>query len=215
MPLAVVPANAFVNITDDMVLDYCKATAAHVSGLEREQRGTETGSEPVEDGSVTPLRDEGEDLQEGDEEPISTEAGGEPSQRRAFPETDDFERQTEQLPDPEGEGVEADQSHCDLTPPEPVLGPSREKTTEQDEVTSTTLKRALTKDPLKGDKWPQSQAKEVVVETTIEEEVDPTKREDLSEGEMNGDQKLKRKRIASRRYTVPEWAYATTSEWQK
>ncbi|KAJ1158276.1 hypothetical protein NDU88_010969 [Pleurodeles waltl] len=54
-------------------------TVKQVSGPEGEQRGTETGSELVEDGSVTPVRDEGGDLQEGDGEPISTEAG-EPSQ---------------------------------------------------------------------------------------------------------------------------------------
>ncbi|KAJ1152745.1 hypothetical protein NDU88_005520 [Pleurodeles waltl] len=52
-------------------------TVRQVSGLEGNQRGTETGSELVEDGSVTPVRDEGGDLQEGDGEPISTEAAGE------------------------------------------------------------------------------------------------------------------------------------------
>ncbi|KAJ1143030.1 hypothetical protein NDU88_009342 [Pleurodeles waltl] len=77
-----------------------------VSGPEGEQRETETRSEPVEGSSVTPVRDEGEDLPEVHGEPISIDAAGEPSQRRAFPEADDFERQK----DPEGEGVEAEQS---------------------------------------------------------------------------------------------------------
>ncbi|KAJ1141031.1 hypothetical protein NDU88_007368 [Pleurodeles waltl] len=86
-------------------------TTGPVLGLEGEQRGTGTGSEPVDDGSVGPVRDEGGDLQEGDSELISIEAEEEPSQRRAFPEADDFERQTEQLSDPEGEGTEVDQSH--------------------------------------------------------------------------------------------------------
>ncbi|KAJ1141892.1 hypothetical protein NDU88_008220 [Pleurodeles waltl] len=183
MRLPAVPENALVNITDDMVLDYCKGladvvrsfsqqvvlttttavncagipnwiharhkkevacplhheeellrvptAARQVSGPEREQGGTETGPEPVEDGSVTPVRDEGVNLQESDREPISIEAAGEPSQRRAFPEAEDLESQTLQLPDPEGKGNEVDQSHCDLTHPEPIAGPSRENTAEQ------------------------------------------------------------------------------------
>ncbi|KAJ1179029.1 hypothetical protein NDU88_004268 [Pleurodeles waltl] len=95
---------------------------------------------------------------------------------------------------PEEEGVEADQSQCDLTPPETVAGLARENPAEQEEVSSSTLKRALTKDPLKVDEWPESEAKrkEAVV-TTIEEEVDTATGEDLIEGELNGDRKLKRK----------------------
>ncbi|KAJ1189223.1 hypothetical protein NDU88_005973 [Pleurodeles waltl] len=148
--------------------------AEQVSGPERQQRGTQTGSEPVEDGSVTPVRDE--NLQEGDGEPILIEAAGEPSQRRAFPEADDIERQTEQLLELEAKGVQADQSQGGLTPPELVAGPSRENTIDQGEVSSLTLKRTLTKGPLKVGKWPESQGKgkEVVVGTTIEEEVDTT-----------------------------------------
>ncbi|KAJ1125339.1 hypothetical protein NDU88_003771 [Pleurodeles waltl] len=38
------------------------STVRQISGPEREQRGTETGSDLVEDGSVTPVRDEGGDL---------------------------------------------------------------------------------------------------------------------------------------------------------
>ncbi|KAJ1169299.1 hypothetical protein NDU88_001192 [Pleurodeles waltl] len=271
MRLPAVPANALVNITYDMVLDYCKGLvdvvcsfyeqveattlppihdpghnlrtadwvvvqkhkvacpldleeeellrvpipAKQVSGLEREQRETETRSELDEDGSVTSVKDEGVDLQEGEGERISIEAVGEPSQRRAFPEADNLERQTEQFPDPEGKGVEVDQSHCDLTPPETIAGPSREHTAEQGEGSSSTLRRTLTKGLLKGDKWPESQVekiKEVVVEATIEEELDKTRREDLSKGELNADQKFQRKRIASQSCAGPKWAYATTSE---
>ncbi|KAJ1177569.1 hypothetical protein NDU88_002822 [Pleurodeles waltl] len=163
-------------------------------------------SGPLEDGSVPPVRDKGEDLQEGDREPISIEPAEDPSQRRAFPEADDLERQTKQLPDPEGKRVDVDQSHWDLTPPELIADPARENTTEQEEGSSSTLKRTLTKGPLKGYKWLESQIerrKEVVAETTIEEEVDTTKREDLTEGELNSDRKLTRKRIASRRYAGP------------
>ncbi|KAJ1165773.1 hypothetical protein NDU88_006190 [Pleurodeles waltl] len=194
MRLSVVPANALVSITDDMVLDYCKGLADVVrsfsqQGWKKKKEELRPDLRSIEDSSITPVRDEGGDLQEGDCEPISIEAPGEPRRRKAFLEADSFERQTEQFTDPEGEGVEADQSHCDMTPPEPLAGPSRENTTEQGEVESSTLIRTLTKGPLKGDKWPESQAKrkEAVVEITIEEEVDTTRREDLSEGESNGD----------------------------
>ncbi|KAJ1152476.1 hypothetical protein NDU88_005251 [Pleurodeles waltl] len=164
-----------------------------VSESEGEERGTETGFEPIEDGSATPVKDEGESTQEVEGEPMSIEAAGEPSQRRAFLEADEFERQIDQLPDPEGEGVEVD-----LTPPEPVAGSSRENITEQEEVLSSTLKRALTKGPLKGDKWPKShpKRKEAVVETTIEEEVDTTRKKDLSEGELQRRLKLEKKDIS-------------------
>ncbi|KAJ1208063.1 hypothetical protein NDU88_003453 [Pleurodeles waltl] len=152
--------------------------------LERGQGETETDSEQTESGSATPVRDQGEDPRES--EPTSTEAAGESSQRRALPEADGLERQTEQTTDPEGERVEADQRQCGRTPPEPVASLSRESPAEQREITSPTLKRPLTKGPLKGDKWPKSQAKrkETITMITIEEEVDTTRKEDLSVGEL-------------------------------
>ncbi|KAJ1164765.1 hypothetical protein NDU88_005199 [Pleurodeles waltl] len=161
---------------------------------EKKQGGTEAEPQLIEDGSITPVRDKGGDLQEGAGEPISTDEAGEPSTEGPLPEADDSERQTAQVPDPEGEGVELDQSQSDPTPPEPDAG-SR-----------------------KGDKWPESQVekrKEVFVDQTIEEEVDTMRKEELSEGELNGDWKLKRKRTASRRYAGAEWAYATTNESQQ
>ncbi|KAJ1125883.1 hypothetical protein NDU88_004298 [Pleurodeles waltl] len=180
MRLPAVPANAFVNITDDMVLDYCKgladvvrsfshqveattlppindpghnlkagdwvvikkhvripnwihashtkkvtcptdeeielskvtATEKEVSGPESNQRGTETEGEPVEDDLVTPIRDEGEEIQRGDGEPISTEAPGGPSQKEVLPEAGGYRQEFEPLTDPEGEGVEAEENQC-------------------------------------------------------------------------------------------------------
>ncbi|KAJ1201332.1 hypothetical protein NDU88_005145 [Pleurodeles waltl] len=305
MRLPAVPANALVNITDDMVLDYCKGdvvrsfsqqveattlplihypglnlkagdwvvrkhvrktcleprwkglyqvvlttmTAVKCAGIpnwihashtkkvtcplnheeallrvpttvrqmtapEQEHGRTEAEPELVEDGSITPVRDEGGDLQEGAEEPIATETAGEPNVEGTIPEADYSERQREQsLSDPEGERVEVDQRQSDLTLPEPVAGPSRENTTEKEKDSSSILKRILAEGPLKGDNWPKR--KEVVVEPTIEEKVDATRKEELSEGELNGDRKLKIKRIASQRYAGPEWVYATTNKWQQ
>ncbi|KAJ1117245.1 hypothetical protein NDU88_005445 [Pleurodeles waltl] len=171
----------------------------------------EVEPELVEDGSITPVREEGEELQEGAQEPILTDTAGELSSAEVLPEADSAEKQTEQAPEQEGERAETDQSQSDLTPPEPVAGPSRENTIEKEKEKSPILRRILTEGK-KGDNWPESQTRkktELVINETIEEEVDTTRKEEVSEGELSGDRRLKRKRTAS-----PEWAYVTTNEWQ-
>ncbi|KAJ1118344.1 hypothetical protein NDU88_006537 [Pleurodeles waltl] len=192
-------------------------TDKEVAGPESDRRGTETEGEPVEDSLVTPVRDEGEEIQKGDGKPISTEAAGEPSQRKVLPEVDNYEKEPEHLTDQEGEGVEGEESQSVQTPPEQIAGPSSENIIEHREKEGVPQERPKTKETLKGDKWPELQVKrrEVVVEDVIEEEVDTTRREDLSEGELQGDRKLKRKKVANRRYAGPEWANATTAEWQQ
>ncbi|KAJ1125905.1 hypothetical protein NDU88_004320 [Pleurodeles waltl] len=169
-----------------------------VSGPEINQRGTETEGEPVEDGLVTPITNE---TQRGDEEPISTEAPGGPTQREVLPEADGCGIEVEPLTDPESGGVEAEANWSAQTPPEPIAGPSRENTIESEEGNELPQGRSKTRETLRGDKWPKSQVTKgkVVVDDTIEEEVDTTRKEDLSEGELQGDRKLKRKRIANRR----------------
>ncbi|KAJ1164465.1 hypothetical protein NDU88_004903 [Pleurodeles waltl] len=264
MRLPAVPANALVNITDDMVLDYCKGLAdvvrsfshqveattlppindpghnlkagdwvvvkKHVrkscleprwkgpyqviltttttvkcvgipnwihSRPESNQRGTENGGEPVENGLVTQTADK---IQTGDSEPISTEAPGGPTQREVLPEADGYWFEVKPLTDPEGEGVEAEGSQSVQTPPEPLADPSRENTIAQEEGIDQHPEKPSSKRTLKGDKWPESQAakEKVVINETIEEEVDTTRKEDLSEGDVQGDRKLKRNRIANR-----------------
>ncbi|KAJ1203752.1 hypothetical protein NDU88_007533 [Pleurodeles waltl] len=155
--------------------------------LEMGEGESETESEQIASSTNAPVRNEGENLQESDSEP--TEVAGESSQRRALPEADGLERQTEKMTDPDGIGVEVDQSQCGLTPPEPVAGTSKQNPVEQREITSPTLKRALEKGPLKGDKWLKSQAerKNAITMTMIEEDVDTTRKEDLSNGALNGD----------------------------
>ncbi|KAJ1098686.1 hypothetical protein NDU88_003793 [Pleurodeles waltl] len=74
-------------------------TKKEVSGLESDRKGTETEGEPVEDSLVTPVRDEGEETQRGDGEPISTEAPGEPNQREVLPEADEYGNELEPLTD--------------------------------------------------------------------------------------------------------------------
>ncbi|KAJ1098208.1 hypothetical protein NDU88_003324 [Pleurodeles waltl] len=101
-----------------------RTTEKKVSGSESDRRGTETEGEPFEDGLVTPVRNEGEETQSGDGEPISTEAPGEPNQREVLPEADNYGNELEPLTDPEGEGVEADESQSVQTPPEQIAGPT-------------------------------------------------------------------------------------------
>ncbi|KAJ1179030.1 hypothetical protein NDU88_004269 [Pleurodeles waltl] len=66
-------------LDDEEELLRVPAMTRQASELEGEERGTEAGSELIEDGSVTLVRDKGKDLQEGDSEPISIEAAGEPT----------------------------------------------------------------------------------------------------------------------------------------
>ncbi|KAJ1139469.1 hypothetical protein NDU88_005840 [Pleurodeles waltl] len=192
-------------------------TEKDVSGPESDRRGTETVGEPVEDGLVTPVRDEGEETQRVDGEPISTEAPGEPDQREVLPEADKYGNELEPLTDPEGEGVEAEESQSVQTPPEQIAGPLRENTIESEGDEGLPQEISRTRETLKGGKWPELQVKKgkVVVEDAIEEEVDTTRREDLGEGELQGDCKLKRKRLANRRYMGHECAYATSAEWKR
>ncbi|KAJ1115250.1 hypothetical protein NDU88_003476 [Pleurodeles waltl] len=56
MRLPVVPANALVNITDDMVLDYCKGLADVIRSF----------SHQVEANTLPPIGDPGDSLQAGD-----------------------------------------------------------------------------------------------------------------------------------------------------
>ncbi|XP_069065326.1 uncharacterized protein [Pleurodeles waltl] len=63
------------------VLLRAPTTVKQVAAPEPEKKPSEPEIEQelVEDGSITPIRDEGEELQEGAEESISTETAGEPS----------------------------------------------------------------------------------------------------------------------------------------
>ncbi|KAJ1081611.1 hypothetical protein NDU88_001790 [Pleurodeles waltl] len=192
-------------------------TEKEVSGPESNRRGTATEGEPVEDGLVTPVRDKGDGTERADGEPISTEAPGELSQKEVLPEADEYGHVLEPLTDPEGEGVEAEESQGVQTPHEQIAGPSRENTIESEEGEGLPQERSKAKKIQKGDKWPELQVTKgkVVVEDAIEEEIDTTEREDLSEGELQGDRELKRKRVANRRYAGPEWTHATSAEWQQ
>ncbi|KAJ1126761.1 hypothetical protein NDU88_005167 [Pleurodeles waltl] len=234
MRLPAVPANALVNITDDMVLDYCKGLADVVRSFSHQVeatalppisdpghtlkagdwvvvkkhmrklclephwkghiKGTETEGEPTEDRLVPQTVNE---FKRGDSEPISAEAAGEPRQREVLPEEDGYGLEVEPITDPEGEGSEAEESQGVLTPPEPLASPSRENTIAQEEGAVQRSERPSRKKTHKGDNWPKPQAAigNVVPGDTLEEEVDTTRKEDLSEGELQGERRLKRKEL--------------------
>ncbi|KAJ1084705.1 hypothetical protein NDU88_004851 [Pleurodeles waltl] len=198
----------------DEELEVSKTTAAEkeVSGPESIQRGTETEGEPAQDGLVPQ-----NEFQRGDSEPISAEITGETTQIEVLPEADGYGFEVEPVSDPEGEGEEAEGGQSVPTPPEPLAEPSRENTIAQEEGAVQRSERPSRKKTHKGDNWPKQQVagEKVVPSETIEEEVDTTKKEDLSEGKLQSERKLKRKRVANRRYAGPEWAYATSAEWQQ
>ncbi|KAJ1214749.1 hypothetical protein NDU88_002365 [Pleurodeles waltl] len=186
-----------------------------VSGPKNIQRGTETEGEPTEGGLVPQTVNE---FERGDNEPISVEAAGELSQGEVLPEVDSYGLELELVTDPEDEGERAEGGQSTSTPPEPLADPSRENTIAQEEgAVQRAEKPSRKKKTHKGDNWPKKQTarEKVIPGDTIEEEIDTTRREDLSEGELQSERRLKRKRVANRRYTGPEWADATTSEWQQ
>ncbi|KAJ1176580.1 hypothetical protein NDU88_001854 [Pleurodeles waltl] len=186
-----------------------------VSGPDSIQRGTETAGEPTEDSLVPQTVNE---FERGDNEPFSVEVAGELSQGGVLPEVDGYELELEPVTDPEEEeGERAGGSQCTPTSPEPVAGPSRENTIAQEEGAVQRPERPSRKKTHKGDNWPKKQAarEKVIPGETIVEEIDTTRKEDLSEGELQSERRLKRKRVANRRYAGPERAYATTSEGQQ
>ncbi|KAJ1217707.1 hypothetical protein NDU88_005298 [Pleurodeles waltl] len=163
-----------------------------VSGPESIQRGTETEGEPTEDGLVPQTVNE---FERGGSEPISVEAAGEPRQGEVLPEVDGYGLELEPVTDPEDEGERAEGGQSTPTPPEPLAGPSRKNSIAQEEGAVQRTEKPSRKKTHKGDNWPKKQAarEKVVPGETIEEEIDTTRREDLSEGELQSERRLKRK----------------------
>ncbi|KAJ1179651.1 hypothetical protein NDU88_004885 [Pleurodeles waltl] len=153
---------------------------------ESEQVEPEVDPELAEDGSITPVRDEGVENQEAERENNATEVIRDPCTGEVLKPAKETETQEDPVPEPEGDRVEAGQSKSDLTPPEPVAGPSREGTSDKVKEKSPILKRLLTEGIRKGNHWPESQIgkkNDLVISETIEEEQDTTKKDELSDGE--------------------------------
>ncbi|XP_069086417.1 uncharacterized protein [Pleurodeles waltl] len=150
----------------------------------------------------------------GDEGLEESEKAGEPEQKGAFPETDDTEKEKENVTDsPEG-GDNEEQNEKAQTSTEKIAGPSN----------GHGAKRRLSISPIKekgkeglnegGRPKVKEKRKEVtVVEQSSSEEKDLAKEESASEAESKREAKLKRKRIPNRRYSGPEWAYAVNDDW--
>ncbi|KAJ1164638.1 hypothetical protein NDU88_005073 [Pleurodeles waltl] len=160
---------------------------------ESEQGETEAEEIFTEEDTVTPFEDNREEAPGADEGPISGEKAGEPSQRRAFPDTDDTGKEGEKLIDLPGEGDETEQRQIVPTLPEPVAGRSSENNAKRRQSISPV--KSKTKETLNEDKRPDSKEKrkEVSIITTLNEEKDTAKEQDISEGESKGDAKFKRK----------------------
>ncbi|KAJ1176862.1 hypothetical protein NDU88_002129 [Pleurodeles waltl] len=176
---------------------------------ESEQEEIETEEIFAEEDEVDPFGDNREEASGGDKDPISGEEAGEPNKRRAFPEADDTGKEGEYLTDLLGEGDKTEQREIVPILPEMVAGPSGENNAKRRQSISKT------KETLNENKWPKlkEKRKEVSIITTSNEEQDTAKEQDISEKESKGDAKLKRKRIPSRRYSGPEWAYTATNDW--
>ncbi|KAJ1090175.1 hypothetical protein NDU88_003310 [Pleurodeles waltl] len=243
MRLPAVPAIALVNITDDMVLDYCKGLADVVrsfshqaeattlpliqgpghalkTGTETDRREPESEQEEIgteeifaEEDEVVPFEENREEASGGDKDPISSEKAGEPDKRRAFPEADDTGKGVEDMTDLPCEGDKTEQSEIVPNLSEPVAGPSGENNAKQRQSISPL--KSKTKETLNENEGPnlKEKRKEVSFITTLNEEKDTAKEQDISERESKGDAKLKRKRIPSRRHFGPEWAYTATNDW--
>ncbi|XP_069060098.1 neurofilament medium polypeptide-like [Pleurodeles waltl] len=150
----------------------------------------------------------------GDEGLEESEKAGEPEQKGAFPETDDTEKEKENVTDsPEG-GDKEEQNERVQNSTEKIAGPSN----------GHGAKRRLSISPIKekgkeslnegGRPKVKEKRKEVtVVDQSSSEEKDLTKEESTSEAESKREAKLKRKRIPNRRYSGPEWAYAVNDDW--
>ncbi|KAJ1180370.1 hypothetical protein NDU88_005592 [Pleurodeles waltl] len=156
------------------------------------QEGTETTREPTENSLVPQTVNE---FERGDRVPISVEAAGELSQGEVLPEADEYdlepELSIEQEDEIEGEIVNTNRNESES--PEPVAGPSRENTISQEEGAVQRPEGKHRNKTHRGDNWPDKshpRIREVPNETIIEES-DTSQADDLSEGEQQGERRLK------------------------
>ncbi|KAJ1125551.1 hypothetical protein NDU88_003979 [Pleurodeles waltl] len=187
-----------------------------VSESEISQERSETTGEPAENSRVPHTIRE---FERGDGVPISVEAAGEQRQGEVLPEADEYNSEPEYSIEPEGErdGIvtNPNQNESDYSDRIPSL--PRENTISQEEGAVQRPEGNHRNKTHRGDTWPEKSPFRIrkLANETIIEESDTSQADDLSEGEQQGERRLKRKRIANRMYTGPEWAYATTSEWQQ
>ncbi|KAJ1101152.1 hypothetical protein NDU88_006224 [Pleurodeles waltl] len=172
-----------------------------VSESEISQERSETTGEPAENSRVPHTIRE---FERGDEVPISVEAAGEQRQGEVLPEADEYNSEPEYSIEQEGERdrevVNSNQNESESSDQVPSL--SRENTISQEEGAVQRPEGKHRNKTHRGDKWPEKspfRIRELTNETIIEES-DTSQADDLSEGEQQGERRLKRKRIANRSF---------------
>ncbi|KAJ1197021.1 hypothetical protein NDU88_000884 [Pleurodeles waltl] len=182
-----------------------------------EDQGGASESDEAAEGNKEPEAAESDKEPEesnGDKGLETGEEAGEPDQRRAFPETDDTGEEQENLIDfPEGED-ETIQSETGTSPSEGVAGPSSGPSAKRRQsISPVKLRIRETSNDRAGPKMKEKIKEVSVIVPAPSEEKDLAKEESTSEKESKRDAKLKRKRIPSRRYSGPEWAYVANNDW--
>ncbi|KAJ1194149.1 hypothetical protein NDU88_003444 [Pleurodeles waltl] len=182
-----------------------------------EDQGGASESDKAAEGNKEPEAAESDKEPEesnGDKGLETGEEAGEPDRRRAFPEADDTGKEKENLIDsPEG-GDKAEQNETAQTPSEEIAGPSSGPSAKRRQSISPVKLRI--RETLNDSEGPRVKEKRKEVSDAIaapSEEKDLAKEESNSEKESKRDAKLKRKRIPSRRFSGPEWAYLANNDW--
>ncbi|KAJ1161563.1 hypothetical protein NDU88_002047 [Pleurodeles waltl] len=178
-------------------------------GASESDKGPEGDKEPE-----TAESDKEPEESNGDKGLETGEEAGEPDQRRAFPEADDTGKEKENLIDsPEG-GDKAEQNETGQTPSEEIAGPpSGHSAKRRQSISPVKLRIRETLNDSEGPKVKEKRKEVSVAIPAPSEEKDLAKEESTSERESKRDAKLKRKRIPSKRYSGPEWAYLATNDW--
>ncbi|KAJ1093264.1 hypothetical protein NDU88_006369 [Pleurodeles waltl] len=182
-----------------------------------EDQGGASDSDEAAEGNKEPEAAESDKEPEesnGDKGLETGEEAGEPDQRRAFPEADDTEKEKENLIDsPEG-GDKAEQKETAQTSSEEIAGPSSGHSAKRrSSISPVKLRTRETLNDSEGPRVKEKRKEVSVVVPTPSEEKDLGKEESTSEKESKRVAKLKRKRIPSRRYSGPEWAYVANNDW--
>ncbi|KAJ1209515.1 hypothetical protein NDU88_004893 [Pleurodeles waltl] len=178
-----------------------------------EQAEIEEGKIFSEEETTDPFEEVGGETSESDKD-LEGEGAGEPDQRRAFPEANDTGKEKENLIDLLGEEKEAGQGEIVQPLPEPVAGPSGESSAKwRQSLSAVKLRIREILNESEGPKLKEKRKEVSVAITTPSEEKDPAKEESTRERKSKGEAKLKSKRIPSRRYSIPEWAYIATNDW--
>ncbi|KAJ1091548.1 hypothetical protein NDU88_004667 [Pleurodeles waltl] len=181
-------------VEEELEVSSTATSGREISESEISQEGTETTREPTENSLVPQTVNE---FERGDRVPISVEAAGELSQGEVLPEVDEYGLESELSiePEDEREGEIVNTNRNVSESPEPVAGPSRENTISQEEGAVQRPEGKHRTKTHRGDNWPDKSHPKIreVSNDPIIEEIDTSQADDLSEGEQQGERRLKGK----------------------